>query len=135
MSLRSLKLGLKLLSVIVLAGCGEDRGSGATAKTTPRPPASVGGRVLAVSLTEYRLTPPNPHVIRAGTITVDVVNDGDVTHALAVEGPVGDVRTAALKPTDRTTIALALPAGSYKWYCPLDDHERLGMTGAVGVAE
>ena len=124
----------KLLSVVALlalAGCGEDRGAGATVKTTPWPVAPAGSRAVAVSLTEYELTPPTPRVGQAGMITFAVANDGDVRHALAVEGPVGDVRTRALRPGERTTIKLPLPPGSYRWYCPLANHERLGMAGRV----
>ena len=28
-----------------------------------------------------------------------------------------------------------LPPGTYKWLCPLADHERRGMAGRVRVAE
>jgi len=128
----------KLLSVVALlalAGCGEDRGAGATVKTTPWPLVAAGGRTVAVSLTEYELTPPTPRVGQAGTITFAVGNDGDVRHALAVEGPVADVRTRALRPGERTTIRVALAPGSYRWYCRLANHERLGMAGRVAVAE
>lgn len=126
---------LGVLTLLALAGCGEGRGAGATVKTTPWPLVSVSGRNVTVSATEYRLTPPKPRVTRAGSITVDVANDGDVSHALVIEGPVGDVRTRALRPGERTTLEVALGPGSYKWYCPLADHERLGMAGAVRVAE
>jgi len=128
----------KLLSVVALlalAGCGEDRGAGATVKTTPWPLVPAGGRAVAVSLTEYELTPPTPRVGQAGTITFAVANDGDVRHALAVEGPIGDARSPALGPGQRTTIKLALAPGSYRWYCPLTNHEQLGMAGRVRVAE
>lgn len=118
---------------LALAGCGEDRGSGPAVTTTPRTHVPAGGRTVAVSLTEYRLAPASPRIARTGAITFDVANDGDVSHALAVEGPVGDVRTPALRPGQRATIEMTLPAGSYKWYCPLGDHERRGMAGAVAV--
>lgn len=128
----------KLLSVVALlalAGCGEDRGAGATVRTTPWPLVPAGGRAVAVSLTEYELTPASPRVGQAGTITFAAANDGDVRHALAVDGPLGGVRTPALRPSERATIKLALPPGSYRWYCPLANHERLGMHGRVRVAE
>ena len=126
---------LSVLTLLALAGCGEGRGAGATMKTTPWPLVPAGGRTVTPSLTEYRLTPSKPRVTRAGQITFDVANDGDVNHALAVEGPLGDVRTRALEPGERTTLEVALRPGSYKWYCPLADHERLGMVGAIRVGE
>lgn len=125
---------LSVLALLALAGCGEQRGA-AAAMTTPRALAVAGGRTVAVSLTEYRLTPARPQVRRAGTITFDATNDGDVSHALVVEGPVGVVRTATLRPRERATLRVSLPPGSYKWYCPLADHERRGMAGTVSVAQ
>jgi plastocyanin len=112
-----------LVLLTLLAGCGEDRGA-SPSNTTPRPLVPADKRTIVVSLTEYRLTP-------AEATTFDAVNDGDSEHALAVEGPRGDVRTRVLAPGEHATIKVMLPPGSYKVYCPLADHERHGMVGAI----
>jgi FtsP/CotA-like multicopper oxidase with cupredoxin domain len=31
--------------------------------------------------------------------------------------------------------SVRLPPGTYKWYCPIADHEQRGMFGRVRVAE
>jgi uncharacterized cupredoxin-like copper-binding protein len=64
-----------------------------------------------------------------------VANAGSVPHALQVEGPHGDLRTAALAPGSATTIKFDLPTGTYKWYCPIADHEQRGMVGRLRVAD
>ena len=45
------------------------------------------------------------------------------------------MRTRALRPGERTVLTVRLPAGTYKWYCPIADHEQRGMAGRVRVAE
>jgi len=64
-----------------------------------------------------------------------VTNDGLVPHALALEGPSGLVQTRSLVPGERTTLSVSLPQGTYRWYCPLVDHEQRGMVGRLRVAE
>jgi uncharacterized cupredoxin-like copper-binding protein len=132
------------LAVLALAagGCGEERAAGGRADlTSPTPadePATPAGRAVAtvnVSLAEYRLDPANPRVARRGVIAFVATNDGQTTHALAVDGPAGEVSSKTLAPGERRTIQVRLPPGTYKWFCPLADHERRGMVGRVKVAE
>ncbi|MEA2181867.1 MAG: hypothetical protein QOF69_1052 [Solirubrobacteraceae bacterium] len=129
------------LAVIALAlgGCGEERGD--AMHTVPAPPATAASTTpeptiakIEVSLLEYRL-PRGPRIAKAGTIAFVATNDGELRHALAVDGPAGEVRTPALLPGEQATIALRLPPGTYRWYCPIGDHARLGMVGRVRVAE
>ena len=126
------------------AGCGEDREEdqaltrGADTATGTVPAAAAGGRLAAtvqVSETEFALEPPDTRVARPGLIAFEVHNDGEVPHALAVAGPAGETRTPVLASGEATTLAVELPAGTYKWFCPLADHERRGMAGRVRVAE
>jgi hypothetical protein len=120
------------------AGCGEQRG---VTRTSPEPlgaVATVDARVVAtaqVSLVDYALDVPDPRVPEAGLIAFAATNDGLVRHALAVDGPAGTVRTRALALGERRVFTVRLPPGTYKWYCPLADHEQRGMVGRVRIAE
>jgi plastocyanin len=124
---------------LAAAGCGEPRG--AATRTVPEPlgpVATTDARAVAtaeVSLVDYALHSSDPRVPRAGLVAFEATNDGLVRHALAVDGPAGQVRTPTLSPGERATITVPLPPGTYKWYCPLDDHEARGMVGRVRVAE
>jgi plastocyanin len=137
---RALVLATCAAAGLLLGGCGEDREAGGV-HTTPRPvgePATTIGAAVAtvdVSLVDYRLQPSLPRVARPGVIAFVATNDGETSHALAVDGPAGEVRSVALRPGERTTIEVRLPAGTYKWLCPIGDHERRGMVGRVRVAE
>ncbi|CAN5190180.1 hypothetical protein BH20ACT16_BH20ACT16_16050 [soil metagenome] len=138
----ALRAGLVAVAIVVSlasAGCGEERGD--VARTTPaplRPVATVDARAVAtaeVSLVDYALDVPDPRVPVAGLIAFAATNDGLVRHALAVDGPAGTIRTPALALGERRVFTVALPPGTYKWYCPIADHEQRGMVGRVRVAE
>ena len=121
--------------VLSLAGCGRDEERGSPAEPTGRgpvrPPAS--SKLIAVSETEFRLDPANPKV-KAGTVAFSVRNDGKVVHALEIEAPSGEVETPEIQPGRSATLTAKLTKrGKYKWYCPIDGHEGLGMTGQITV--
>jgi len=126
-------------AALAAAGCGEPRGN--ATRTVPQPlgPAATAttkaDASAEVSLVDYALDVADPRVQRAGVIAFVATNDGLVRHALAVDGPSGTVRTPSLPPGERATITLRLPPGTYKWYCPVADHEQRGMVGRVRVAE
>ncbi len=128
-----------LLLVLAVGACGEDRGEGlhttpAAVGTGATTVGTVVDATVPVSLTDFRL-PRNVRVPRGGVIGFEATNDGQAPHALAVVGPAGQARTQTLKPGERTTVEVRLPPGTYKWYCPVGDHERRGMVGRVRVAE
>lgn len=129
-------------AALAAAGCGEPREAGGRApSTTPTPVATrattVGEAVatVGVSLSEYRLDPGNARVARPGVIAFVATNDGQRTHALEVDGPAGSTSTVSLRPGEQSRIAVRLVPGTYRWLCPIGDHERRGMVGRVRVAE
>ncbi|MEA2142911.1 MAG: hypothetical protein QOI64_1341 [Solirubrobacteraceae bacterium] len=136
-----MRAGLLPIAVVSLAatGCGEQRGD--ATRTVPEPVGTVVApdpRAVAgppVSLVDYAVQAREPRVGRAGVIAFEVTNDGTVRHALALDAPAGQVRTRALRPGERALLSVRLPPGTYKWYCPLADHEERGMTGRLRVAE
>jgi uncharacterized cupredoxin-like copper-binding protein len=136
-----MRAGLVSIALVSLAaaGCGEQRG--AAIRTVPEPVGTVAApdpravAVASVSLVDYALQAGEPRVGRAGVIAFEVTNDGTVRHALAVDAPAGQVRTRALRPGERAVTSVRLPPGTYKWYCPVADHEERGMTGRLRVAE
>ena len=120
------------------AGCGEDRETTRTVPV-PVPPAPAtdprADAVAEVSLVDYALDAATSRIPRAGLIAFVATNDGQTRHALAVDGPSGSVRTPVLRLGERATFSIRLPAGTYKWYCPVADHEQRGMVGRIRIAE
>jgi uncharacterized cupredoxin-like copper-binding protein len=129
---------------LALGGCGDDdneESSGATA-TTEEPAgtgtataAKAGGEVVKLSATDFAFTPSDPAVNKTGTVTFEVTNDGQAPHALEVEGPEGEAETETIQPGDSATLEVSLSKpGSYEMFCPVGNHEQMGMKGTVSVA-
>jgi plastocyanin len=125
--------------LLAAAGCGDDddeEPSGSTqaapAETQTEEPASGGGAAEAVSLTDFEIDPGNP-TLPAGKATFEVSNDGQVPHALEIEGGGEEFATDVLQGGDSATLEADLKAGDYKWYCPVGNHAAQGMEGTLTV--
>jgi plastocyanin len=126
--------------VLVLGGCGEDRygsssTSGGTTLAQPAPPKGPTGSVKVTEV-DFRLKPASIRVDRPATVTIHLRNRGKTDHALAVEGPHGETETAPIGPRESATMTVKLDkAGTYEWYCPVDDHKGKGMKGQIVVGK
>jgi uncharacterized cupredoxin-like copper-binding protein len=116
------------VALVVLSGCGEKR-------ETTTGGASSGGSASAaasVSETEFKLDPSSARA-SAGSVSVQVKNDGTTQHALVIEAPGGEVKTPTLAPGKSATLKLDLKPGTYEMYCPIDGHKNKGMKGELVV--
>ncbi|HEX8085417.1 MAG TPA: cupredoxin domain-containing protein [Solirubrobacteraceae bacterium] len=127
--------------LLAAAGCGddddEDEGSGGATPSTQADTGSSeasggGGGGTKVSLTEFKIDPANPKV-KAGKVTFSVSNDGQVPHALEVEGNGIEEETDVLNGGDSAELSVDLKAGEYEWYCPVGNHADMGMKGTLTV--
>jgi plastocyanin len=116
-----------VLPIVVLAGCGgggnnESEQSGAVVQT------------VQISEKEYSLTPSTVNVSKPGTVEFQVTNDGQITHALEIEGNGVEEETEDIEPGESATLRVDLSKeGSYEMYCPIDGHKDQGMKGTVTV--
>ena len=122
----------------LIAGCGSSSSSSSSATTSTSSaaaaPASGAGGQVSLSETEFKITPDGPAVPKTGTITITVRNNGQITHALAVQTPSGIAHTAHIAPgaTATLTVNVSKP-GKYTFYCPIANHRMLGMQGTLTV--
>jgi plastocyanin len=129
---------LAVAASIGIAACGgdddDDDSAGATATTEETTAAGGGGETVKVSATDFKFDPSDPSVA-PGEVTFDVTNDGEAPHNLEVEGPSGEAELPEdLQPGDSGSLAVDLgEPGTYKFYCPVGNHEELGMVGEVTV--
>jgi uncharacterized cupredoxin-like copper-binding protein len=140
-------------ATLALAACGEDREEGGDVKvegsttgkteskttaTGPGTTTTASGPSVAtvrVSETDFKLTPANPRISKAGVVTFVATNNGKAPHAIEVEGPNGEVETPTIQPGRSATIKVDLgKAGRYEWYCPVGNHRERGMRGEITVA-
>jgi uncharacterized cupredoxin-like copper-binding protein len=114
------------------AGCGEKRET-TTGSASGGVPSSAGAPI-AISETEYKLTPSSAQVDRGGAVSIEVANGGSTTHALEIEGPNGEDKTGTIAPGKSATLQADLSKpGTYEMYCPIDGHRGKGMNGEIKV--
>ena len=112
---------LTFLIAAVVAGCSA-------------PGASQPPPVKTFHLAEYRITPTQLS-LDAGSYTFTAVNDGTISHSLALTGSGIDGHTpdAAFAPGHSEGFTATLKPGTYQFFCPIDGHRGLGMQGTLVV--
>jgi plastocyanin len=113
---------------LALAGCGGDE-NGEEAQAPEESPRQT----ITITETDFALEPSSVELEAPGTYAFEVVNDGQVAHALEVEGEGIEEETETLEPGQRETLTVDLDSGSYELYCPVGDHKERGMTGTLDV--
>jgi uncharacterized cupredoxin-like copper-binding protein len=113
----------------VLSGCGSDDGDDAASE----PSSAAPRQTITITETDFALDPKSVDLEEPGTYAFEVVNNGQVAHALEVEGEGIEEETKTLQPGERATLTVALESGSYELYCPVGDHKDRGMVGAVEI--
>jgi plastocyanin len=116
-------------TLLVLSGCG-----GSDDQET----ASVEGvRVLQtidVHESEYKIRPRRTRIERTAYYGVKVVNDGEESHALVIDGPGLHRTTGTIAAGDSKTIAVFFKKeGTYRLLCPVDGHAQKGMRATIDV--
>jgi hypothetical protein len=98
-------------------------------------PAPAPALVVA-TLSEWSVALNSPEAA-AGTISVEVRNEGTEVHALEITGAGQEWRSDAIPPGEAITMSVVLPAGSYHVYCPMasggEAHADRGMTTSLQV--
>ena len=129
---------------LLAAGCGddEDEGGGGAASTpeateeapAEEPAGGDGGEALtltadpggAISWEPAELSAP------AGSVTITLVNESDVPHAVEVEGNGVEEESETITASE-TDLTVDLEAGEYTFYCPVGQHRQNGMEGTLTV--
>lgn len=117
-------LGLAVLSLAACGGSSSEEGVAPGAATT----------AIAIREADYSISPASIQVDEPGPYTFHVVNNGNVTHVLAVESNGVDEKTATLPPRASANLHVELPEdGEYALYCPIKDHRQRGMEAKLTV--
>ena len=121
------RLLLLLPTAVLLSACGGDNSS----------ESSSDGPVVTtiqISEAEYALTPRTITLPEAGTYEFNVRNEGQITHALEIEGDGEEHESGDIGPGSTVTIRVNLSDdGRYEMYCPIGNHRAQGMEGEIVV--
>ncbi len=124
---------------VPIVGCGgSSDDSTSNAAATPAPTTSGGGgagSTVDLSATDFKFTASDPSV-KAGEVTFNMTNDGQVTHSLEIEDvtPGHDQELEGdVSPGQSGTLTANLKPGTYEFYCPVDSHKEMGMEGEITV--
>jgi nitrite reductase (NO-forming) len=111
--------------------------AGGLDKTTTESVTGGGTKVVRVALVDATVgfdVTPDVVVVDPGThLILDVVNDGDEVHDLAVDG--GSSRTRMLDPGESQQLDLGRVTADIRTLCTLPGHELAGMSLDVQVDE
>jgi nitrite reductase (NO-forming) len=106
-------------------------------KTTTESVPGGGTKVVRVALVDATVgfdVTPDVVVVDPGThLILDVVNDGDEVHDLAVDG--GSSRTRMLDPGESQQLDLGRVSADIRTLCTLSGHELAGMSLDVQLDE
>jgi uncharacterized cupredoxin-like copper-binding protein len=128
-------LAAAVAAALLLAGCSSGSPPTAAATSTPEGPGSAvpGGTTLMVAEWEYSVSFAAV-TIGPGTYTVEVANQGKMSHNLNIKGPgVDNWRSPTLSPGTTTRLAVTLQRGTYELWCSIDHHKALGMDNRIHV--
>jgi uncharacterized cupredoxin-like copper-binding protein len=125
---------------VPVAGCGggnddSSTGNAATqASSTGGAAATGAGGTVNLTATDFKFDPSDPSV-KSGDVTFAMKNDGQTTHSLEIEDVNGQDKELEgnVSPGQSGTLKVNLPPGKYEFYCPVDGHKEMGMTGEITV--
>jgi uncharacterized cupredoxin-like copper-binding protein len=131
---------LAVAASLGVAACGGDDDDDDESAATTEPTATTGaaeaggGETVKMSAIDFEFDPSDP-TVNPGEVTFEVTNDGEAPHNLEVEGPSGESELPEdLQPGDSGDLPVDLSEpGTYRFYCPVGNHEQLGMVGEVTV--
>jgi plastocyanin len=120
-------LTLLLSTAVLAAGCGGDDDSG---------DGGGGGGGGSLTLTAdaggANSWEPADLSASAGSVTITLVNESDIPHAVEVEGNGVEEESETITGSE-TELTVDLEAGEYTYYCPVGNHRAEGMEGTLTV--
>jgi plastocyanin len=122
--------------VLTAAGCGDDdEGSagGSGGGTGTEESSGGGGETLTVTADPGGAISWDKSELsaKAGSVTLKIVNESDVPHAIEVEGNGVEEETKNVTGGE-AEVTVDLKAGEYEYYCPVGEHRKT-MKGTLTV--
>ena len=121
--------------VLTAAGCGGDDdsgGSGSSGGTGTEDASGGGGQTLTVTADPSGAIKWDKTKLdaKAGKVTLKLVNDSDIPHAIEVEGKGVEEQKTDVVTKSSAEVTIDLKPGKYEYYCPVGQH-RETMKGTL----
>src|SRR5919198_586718 len=91
-------------AALLLSACGGSSNKSEESSSATGPPLQT----ISLSEKEFSITPKAINVAKAGTYTFDIKNDGQITHALEVEGNGVEQETSDIEPGKSASLTVKL---------------------------
>jgi uncharacterized cupredoxin-like copper-binding protein len=123
---------------VPMVGCGSSSDDNSTSDAATQASTSGGaagaGGTVDLTATEFKFDPSEP-TVKSGNVSFNLKNDGQVTHSLEIEDVNGEDKEleGSVSPGSNGTLTVNLAPGKYEFYCPIDSHKQMGMTGEITV--
>lgn len=122
---------------LTAAGCGGDDSSSSSGGTgtSSSSGSGGGGQTLTVTADPGGAIKWDTTTLDAtsGNVTLKLVNDSDIPHAIEVEGKGVEEQKTDVITKSSAEVTLDLKPGKYEYYCPVDQH-RQTMKGTLTVS-
>jgi plastocyanin len=96
-------------------------------------PTGAARETIEVVATDFAFEPASIEVDEPGIYAFRLVNEGESTHALEIEGEGAEAATAEIGSGESAEVKIELQAGRYELYCPVGNHKEMGMEGTLSV--
>jgi plastocyanin len=120
---------------LTVAGCGGDDSSGGSSGGTGTSSSSGGGgQTLTVTADPGGAISWDKTSLdaKSGNVTLKLVNDSSIPHAIEVEGNGVEKKTDVITKSS-AEVTVDLKPGKYEYYCPVDQHRKT-MKGTLTVS-
>jgi plastocyanin len=127
------------VTALAITGCGGGSGSKATPTSSPKAtptssPKSSAGTVLSLQADPSQLKFDKSALsAKPGKVTIVMKNPSPLPHDVAIEGNGVDAVGKVVNQGGTSTATATLKAGTYTFYCSVDNHRQGGMEGTLTV--
>ncbi|HEY6892226.1 MAG TPA: plastocyanin/azurin family copper-binding protein [Solirubrobacter sp.] len=125
-------------TAFAISGCGGGGQEKATPTSSPSatrassPTESAG--VLSLQADQSRLKFDKSELsAKPGKVTIVMTNPSALPHDVAIEGNGVDVKGKTVSQGGTSTATATLKAGTYTFYCSVDNHRQAGMEGTLTI--
>ena len=125
-------------TALAISGCGGGGEETATPTSSPKATRTSSptesANVLSLQADQSQLKFDKSALsAKPGTVTIVMKNPSALPHDVAIEGNGVDVTGKTVTQGGTSTVTANLKAGTYTFYCSVDNHRQAGMEGTLTV--